>query len=1041
MNDKGFPSTGAAEENDELVRVLDAYLAGVDAGRPVDPEELIAEHPGIADRLRECLGVFGLAEQLGGDPDAVRDAGPVTPPRSRLGDFRLIRPIGRGGMGVVYEAEQISLRRRVALKVMSFAAAFDPKQLQRFQLEAHAAACLHHTNIVPVHAVGTERGVPYYAMQLIEGPSLAEVIHDRRRLEGLEPEGVAPHDLAGMSTSTLAAELLTGQFGARLASHGSDSPTVEHSTGPPPSASPREGLGRKASSTGGSPRSASSTHTRDYIRNVANLGLQAAEALDHAHTRGILHRDIKPANLLLGADGNLWVTDFGLAQVQGNPGLTLTGDVLGTMRYMSPEQALGRRVVIDARTDVYSLGATLYEMLSLRPAFDGKDRAEILWRIAEREPVPLRTLNPAVPIDLETIVATAMSKDLATRYATARDLADDLRSHLEDRPIRARRPSLADRAAKWARRHRQLVASAAVTLLMAAMMLAGGIGYVVRDRAARLAHTEQSVAVALAGARIAIQAADLMLASRAVAEANAYLGADRERLPRVAADIDRVRQEIEARQADEARMQEFLKLASDAQDKMNYVPGDSGGDRLIRKALGLYGMLEADDWLSRLENSYLTGDKKEEVRESAYVMLVTLADSDGRQPGLSVDRKSFQSCLDLLRRARAFHEPTRAFYFVRSECHRGQGNEAAASEDVKRFQTTPAKTAWDYFLPGQRAAWGGDLDEAIRSYRAALRLQPNHFNSLWFLAHRFNTDKIDRRPEAIQLFTACLALRPDSVPSLVGRSSCYLQLGFPDDAIADCREAIRLRPDYVNAYLNLGNALSKVGRLDEVIATYRELIRLKPDDASVCIDLGQALLRHGKLDEAIAACREAIRLKPDYGCAYNVLGMALRAQEKLDEALAAFKEAVRLGPADHVDHLNGLAWLLATHPKPQLRNPARAVELARKAVELVPTSGGIWNTIGVAEYRAGEWDQAIKALTKSMELTSGGTPADWLFLALAHNRRGERDQARSWYDKAVARMDEKPSKDEELLRFRVEAEDQFGTGRPSREKAPAPRPH
>ncbi len=166
--------------------------------------------------------------------------------------------------------------------------------------------------------------------------------------------------------------------------------------------------------------SSTSTRTREYVRNVARLALQAAEALDHAHARGILHRDIKPANLLLDAEGRLWVTDFGLAQVRGDDRLTLTGDVLGTLRYMSPEQALGLRVVVDGRTDVYSLGVTLYELLTLRPAVDGHDRAEILRRIADGEPAPLRRLNPAVPADLETIVLKATAKDPEGRYATRR---------------------------------------------------------------------------------------------------------------------------------------------------------------------------------------------------------------------------------------------------------------------------------------------------------------------------------------------------------------------------------------------------------------------------------------------------------------------------------------------------------------------------------------------------------------------------------------------------------------------------------------------
>src|SRR5262249_23571193 len=151
-----------------------------------------------------------------------------------------------------------------------------------------------------------------------------------------------------------------------------------------------EEAGKSAGPAGEAAGTRSSTRSREYIRNVARLGLQAAEALDHAHTRGILHRDIKPANLLLDAGGHLWVADFGLAQIQGHPGLTVSGDVLGTLRYMSPEQALARRVVIDGRTDVYSLGATLYELLTLRPAVGGRDRQEILRRLAEREPAAVR---------------------------------------------------------------------------------------------------------------------------------------------------------------------------------------------------------------------------------------------------------------------------------------------------------------------------------------------------------------------------------------------------------------------------------------------------------------------------------------------------------------------------------------------------------------------------------------------------------------------------------------------------------------------------
>ena len=175
-----------------------------------------------------------------------------------------------------------------------------------------------------------------------------------------------------------------------------------------------------------------------YIRTVARLGCQAAEALGYAHDQGIVHRDIKPANLLLDARGDLWVADFGMAYVQGDPGLTLTGDLPGTLRYMSPEQALGKRALVDRRTDLFALGATLYELLALRPSVDGGDRQEMLHRIAEENPEPLRRLNPAVPVDLATIVAKLLSKDPANRYQTAWLLADDLNRFLEGCPIAAR---------------------------------------------------------------------------------------------------------------------------------------------------------------------------------------------------------------------------------------------------------------------------------------------------------------------------------------------------------------------------------------------------------------------------------------------------------------------------------------------------------------------------------------------------------------------------------------------------------------------------
>ncbi len=219
-----------------------------------------------------------------------------------------------------------------------------------------------------------------------------------------------------------------------------------------------------------------------HYRRIAEWGIQAAEALEHAHSLAIIHRDIKPANLMIDSAGSLWVTDFGLSRTAADSGLTMTGDVVGTLRYMSPEQALAKHGLVDHRTDIYSLGATLYELLTLRPVFDGQDREELLRQIVFEEPRPLRRIDPRIPAELETIVLKAMSKEPTGRYGRSQELADDLRCFLEHKPIRARRPTLVDRLAKWCRRHRPLVLAAAVFLLLALVGSTAALVLIVREQ-------------------------------------------------------------------------------------------------------------------------------------------------------------------------------------------------------------------------------------------------------------------------------------------------------------------------------------------------------------------------------------------------------------------------------------------------------------------------------------------------------------------------------------------------------------------------------
>jgi serine/threonine protein kinase len=461
-------------ERDPIDVLAEEFTERCRRGEQPSVSEYTTLYPEWASQLRELLPSVALMERLKRLKQPVFSSSGEESKLQQLGDYRILREVGRGGMGIVYEAVQESLGRRVALKVLPRHALLDGKKRDRFQREAQAAARLHHTNIVPVFGIGEQDGLPYYAMQYIDGKGLNEVVAEFLHGAALT---TSPRT-TGLPAPVTPANQQPGD--KEVASQDGRSPGSAH---PGPSDPPARG--------------------ESHWETVARIGVQAAQALDHAHNQGTLHRDVKPANLLLDQQGTIWVTDFGLAKMvpvaadEGgrNGDLTDTGDILGTLQYLAPECLQGQA---DARSDIYSLGLTLYELLTLQAPFRETHPAKLLKQVSDQEPPRPRKVNRAIPRDLETIILKAIAREPERRYQTAGALAEDLERFLEDRPIQARRTRPLEKLWRWCRRNRAVAALTVTTLALILLAAAfGWVGYV-NTRAALKREEEQGRQIRLA---------------------------------------------------------------------------------------------------------------------------------------------------------------------------------------------------------------------------------------------------------------------------------------------------------------------------------------------------------------------------------------------------------------------------------------------------------------------------------------------------------------------------------------------------------------
>ncbi len=517
-------------DRDPLELLADDFISRIRRHEQPAVDTYAAEHPGLADEIRNLFPAVVAMEQFrsgrleqGEKPLDTSGDHPTV-----LGDFRVLREVGRGGMGIVYEAEQISLQRRVALKILPRHVLCDARRLRRFQREAQTAARLHHTNIVPIFGVGHHEGHHFFVMQFIDGMGLEKVIARARAAvspasgepgstaDGCagdarddQPDSVALLFATASSSASGATDSGTEPSADRRAASESDAATAASTPSTihaPPIKDDTSNRQSATASDAESPahRPAAVQPGRPYWKRVAEIGMQVAEALHYAHQQGTLHRDIKPANLMIDQRGVVWVTDFGLARAMEHSDISHTSDLVGTLHYMAPERFAGR---VDARSDIYGLGLTLYELVTFRPGFADADRNKLIQDITTGQLAPPRSIDSRVPRDLETIILKATSCEPEHRYATAGALAEDLKNFADDRPIQARRISPAERVWRWCRRNRAVAGLGMTAVLLLALVAVVSAWSYVRTRQALTAEKSQRHR-AEATAELALEAID-----------------------------------------------------------------------------------------------------------------------------------------------------------------------------------------------------------------------------------------------------------------------------------------------------------------------------------------------------------------------------------------------------------------------------------------------------------------------------------------------------------------------------------------------------
>jgi eukaryotic-like serine/threonine-protein kinase len=911
--------------------------------------DYLKRFPQFADQLRVQFKVHEAIERPPLDKTIVTPPGQsssvAAAPKPNLPGYELLGEIGRGGMGVVYRARQLSLNRLVALKMILAGSHASPHEVKRFRTEAEAVARLQHPNIVQIYEIGEQEGLPYLALELVDGPSL-----DKEA----ERKPLAP-------------------------------------------------------------------------RAAAQLVETLAKAMHHVHQQGIVHRDLKPANVLLASapgskthrpsngpvpDLDAWetgrwipkLTDFGLAKLSGDTaGPSPTKTMVGTPNYMAPEQAAGPGTPVGPPADVYALGAILYELLAQRPPFHGKSILDVLEKVRSQDPVEPRRLNGNAPRDLETICLKCLKKEPSQRYATALDLAEDLRRFLGNEPIAARRAGLGERTVKWTKRRPALAGLLAVASVaavsLAVVNLRHGLALEATEDQARAAERQEQFE-RLQQARAAY---------RAFAD---YRG-------------------------DALFHWSLAALFPDSD-----APGQLSETRTAaHKALALVDLSRVEQTSPQL-SPYWSQREKAEVVAGCYQLFLVLADATANPKTRQVpeaERESARQGLRVLDRAAKAFPPTQALHVRRARYLAQLGDEVNALRELRLGASMPPSTFSDHLLAGDEHYQRGDIQAAAQSFQTALVLEPSDFWSQCFLA--ICQLKLKHPAEAAAGLTKCVAQRPDFLWPRLLRGLAYGELNDFAAAEVDFAAALERRPtEDVRYVVHVSRGLLRFRRKqwDEAVIDLQDAIALKPHEFHARVSLAKVYQAHHQLDksneqlalaldlhptpaveaechveqsrnlyfgkryrEAVSAAETAVQILPGYAEAYQLRGLALLELKRFGEALQSFDRYLALAgtPGPDFYRARGSA-------KMQLRDYLGAVEDYTRAAEAAPDSEVLAHR-GWAYWFADAWRPALRDFDEAIRLDAKNGDA-YTGRGLARVMLGNVGDAVADADEAIRRQPRTP---------------------------------